>query len=103
MTVTCHGELPRIDRAAIESPQAGILRCIPPLRVTSAARLDASELSGLGTSDSVCRACGVERGTCQEWQRNVLLTYFPFRLTWTRQEPDSSSVKVAKACALRVH
>jgi hypothetical protein len=30
------------------------------------------------------------------------LTYFPFRRTWARQEPDLSFVKVAKTCALRV-
>src|ERR1700730_879573 len=36
-------------------------------------------------------------------RRNVSLTYFRFRLTWTRQELDLSFVKVAKPCALRVH
>jgi hypothetical protein len=35
-------------------------------------------------------------------RRNVLLTYFPFRRTSTRHEPDLSLVKVAMACALRV-
>src|SRR5208282_3650836 len=35
-------------------------------------------------------------------RRNVSLTYFPFRRTWTRQEPEFSFVIVAKACALRV-
>jgi hypothetical protein len=36
-------------------------------------------------------------------RRNVSLTYFPFRRTWTRHEPDLSLLKVATACALRVH
>jgi len=36
-------------------------------------------------------------------RRKVLLTYFPFRRTWTRHDPDLSLVKVATACALRVH
>jgi hypothetical protein len=34
---------------------------------------------------------------------DVSLTYFPFRRTWTRQEPELSFVIVAKACAPRVH
>jgi hypothetical protein len=37
------------------------------------------------------------------WRRNVSLTYFRFRRTWTRQEPELSFVIVAKACALHVH
>jgi hypothetical protein len=36
-------------------------------------------------------------------RRNVLLTYLPFRRTWTRHDPDLSRVKVATACALHVH
>jgi hypothetical protein len=36
-------------------------------------------------------------------RRKVLLTYFPFRQTWTRQDPHLSRVKIATACALRVH
>ena len=45
----------------------------------------------------------IARRLCGEKVRKVSLTYFPFRLTWTRQEPDLSFVKVAKTCALRVH
>jgi hypothetical protein len=35
-------------------------------------------------------------------RRNVSLTYFPFRRTWARREPDLSFAKVAKTCALPV-
>ena len=36
-------------------------------------------------------------------RRNVLLTYLPFRRTWTLQDPDFQSGDGCHACALRVH
>ena len=36
-------------------------------------------------------------------RKNVSLTYFPFRRTWARQDPELSLENVAKTCALRVH
>ena len=36
-------------------------------------------------------------------RRNVSLTYFPFRRTWARLDPELSLENVAKTCALRVH
>ena len=52
---------------------------------------------------SIRRSVSRAHPSASLWRRNVLLTYFPFRLTWTRHEPDLSRVKVATACALRVH
>jgi hypothetical protein len=51
---------------------------------------------------SVNAPSGFERPFLSVRRRKVLLTYSPFRQTWTRQDPDLSRVKIATACALRV-
>jgi len=61
----------------------------------------ASHQSGLTAIDT--RSTSSAHSSASLRRRNVSLTYFPFRLTWTRQDPDFSFVNVAKTCALRVH
>ena len=56
-----------------------------------------------GSLRSVRRSTSSAHSSASLRRRNVSLTYFRFRLTWTRQELDLSFVKVAKPCALRVH
>ncbi len=56
-----------------------------------------------GSPRSIRRSTSSAHSSASLRRRKVSLTYFPFRLTWLRQEPDLSFVKVAKTCALRVH
>jgi hypothetical protein len=55
-----------------------------------------------GSPRSMRRSISSAHSSASFRRRNVSLTYFPFRRTWARQDPDLSFVNVAKACALRV-
>ncbi len=60
------------------------------------------ETRGFGAPDALADLLEVSAMKPDEIPE-CLLTYFPFRRTWTRHNPDLSLVKVATACALRVH
>jgi len=73
-------------------------------RTRSPNLLSSRELTASGGSPrSMRRSISSAHSSASLRRRNVSLTYFPFRRTWTRHEPDLSLLKVATACALRVH
>jgi hypothetical protein len=56
-----------------------------------------------GSPRSMRRSTSSAHSSASFRRKNVSLTYFPFRRTWARQDPELSLENVAKTCALSVH
>ena len=56
-----------------------------------------------GSPRSMRRSTSSAHSSASFRRKNVSLTYFPFRRTWARHDPELSLENVAKTCALRVH
>jgi hypothetical protein len=52
-----------------------------------------------GSPRSMRRSTSSAHSSASLRRRNVSLTYFPFRRTWARQDPELSLVNVANVCA----